>query len=214
MPTDHPTAQPVPDQPVTVYFSFGHGQTDPDTGENLIDKYVTITGPSYEACREAMFASRYGNRWSFDYVAGTALAEAWIPRWTEHDRLSVDPAQWAALQDMPATNKLETAVLVGKAPATQLLFFCSACGAREDEQHDDWCPNQADIHPALRSQLDEGLASAVDALLAKAAEHDGKDIVEANVDLTNWLLAQLSVPQLAAAAASLALRLHRNGGAR
>ncbi|MET0423616.1 MAG: hypothetical protein ABW046_07070 [Actinoplanes sp.] len=83
--------------PVTVYFSFGHGQTDPDTGENLLDKYVTITGPSYEACREAMFASRYGNRWSFDYLAGTASADKWIPRWTEHDRIEVG----RSFQDAP-----------------------------------------------------------------------------------------------------------------
>ena len=74
-------------EPVTVYFSFGHGQRDPNTNEHLLDKYVTITGPSYEACREAMFASRYGNRWSFDYTAGTELANRWIPQWTEHDRI-------------------------------------------------------------------------------------------------------------------------------
>lgn len=72
---------------VTVYFSFGHGQTDPDTGENLLDKYVTIVGPTYEACRAAMFASRYSNRWSFDYIAGTPTANEWIPRWAEHERI-------------------------------------------------------------------------------------------------------------------------------
>jgi hypothetical protein len=73
--------------PVTVYFSFGHGQHDPDTGEHLLDKYVTIVGPSYDACREAMFASRYGNRWAFEYPDdGPATAE-WIPRWTEHERI-------------------------------------------------------------------------------------------------------------------------------
>lgn len=71
---------------VTVYFSFGHGQTDPDTGKHLLDHYVTIVGPSYEACRAAMFASRYGERWAFDYVAGTPQADEWIPRWIEHDR--------------------------------------------------------------------------------------------------------------------------------
>lgn len=74
-------------EPVTVYFSFGHGQYDPDTHEHLLDKYVTIVGPSHEACREAMFASRYGHRWSFDYPAGTPTAEKWIPRWTEHERI-------------------------------------------------------------------------------------------------------------------------------
>ena len=49
----------TPAEPVTVYFSFGHGQTDPDTGKDLIDHYVTVIGPSHQACRKAMFASRY-----------------------------------------------------------------------------------------------------------------------------------------------------------
>jgi hypothetical protein len=80
-----PSITNQPEQ-VTVYFSFGHGQTDPDTGKDLLDHYVTIVGPSYKACREAMFASRYGNRWAFDYLAGTDQAEEWIPRWIEHDR--------------------------------------------------------------------------------------------------------------------------------
>lgn len=65
------------------------------------------------------------------------------------------------------------------------------------------------IHPALRASLDQELTSAVEGLLMKAAEHDGKDLIEANVDLMNDLLSGLSVTQLAAAAASLALRLHR-----
>jgi hypothetical protein len=76
-------------EPVTVYFSFGHGQTDPDTGKNLLDHYVTIVGPSYSACREAMFASRFGQAWAFDYVAGSAAANEWIPRWTEHERIDL-----------------------------------------------------------------------------------------------------------------------------
>lgn len=67
----------------------------------------------------------------------------------------------------------------------------------------------SDIHPALRADLDRQLSNAVDGLLRKAAAHDGKDVIEANVDLTNDLLASLSAPHLAAAAASLAIRLHR-----
>jgi hypothetical protein len=77
----------VGETPVTVHFSFGHGQTDPDTGKSLLDHYVTIVGPSYEACRAAMFASKYGNRWSFDYIAGTPLADEWVPQWIEHERI-------------------------------------------------------------------------------------------------------------------------------
>jgi hypothetical protein len=81
----------VIDRPsVTVYFSFGHGQTDPDTGENLLDKYVTIVGPSYTDCRAAMFASKYGQAWAFDYLAGSPSADEWIPQWTEHDRIVLD----------------------------------------------------------------------------------------------------------------------------
>lgn len=71
--------------PVVTYFSFGHGQTDPDTGKRLLDHYVTVVAPTYDACREAMFASRFGRAWSFDYLAGTARATEWIPRWTEHE---------------------------------------------------------------------------------------------------------------------------------
>lgn len=79
----------TPAEPVTVYFSFGHGQSDPDTGKSLLDHYVTVVGSSYEACREAMFASRFGNRWSFDYLAGTSSANEWIPQWTEHERIDL-----------------------------------------------------------------------------------------------------------------------------
>lgn len=68
----------------------------------------------------------------------------------------------------------------------------------------------ADIHPALRASLDRELEEAVQGLLRKAAEHDGKDVIEANVDLMNDLLAsELSVPAIAAAASALAIRLHR-----
>lgn len=69
----------------------------------------------------------------------------------------------------------------------------------------------ADIHPAMRAELDRELSTAVELLLQKAADHDGKDILKANVDLTNWLLARVSPDNLAAAAAMLALRLHRSG---
>lgn len=79
----------TPAEPVTVYFSFGHGQTDPGTGKDLLNHYVTVIGPSYEACREAMFASRFGQAWAFDYPAGTPQADEWIPQWTEHERFEV-----------------------------------------------------------------------------------------------------------------------------
>jgi hypothetical protein len=93
---------------VTVYFSFGHGQTDPTTGKHLLDHYVTIVGPSYEACRAAMFASKYSDRWAFEYPDdGPATAE-WIPQWTEHERIVLpadaqgDPACSPECEDQDA----------------------------------------------------------------------------------------------------------------
>lgn len=67
----------------------------------------------------------------------------------------------------------------------------------------------ADIHPAVRADLDQELSTAVDGLLTKAAQHDGKDLIDANVDLMNDLYATLTPTQMAAAAAALALRCHR-----
>lgn len=69
-----------------------------------------------------------------------------------------------------------------------------------------------DIHPAMRAQLDGALNSAINDVLSKAAQYDGMDIIEANVELTCDLLALLSPAQLAAATAALALRLHRRPG--
>lgn len=72
-----------------------------------------------------------------------------------------------------------------------------------------------DIHPSLRAELDRELASAVDSLLGEAAKHDGKDLIEANVDLMNDLfVGGLSRAQLAAGVAGLAIRLRRSGGSR
>ncbi|GIF08721.1 hypothetical protein [Actinoplanes siamensis] len=87
-----PPAATVPANAVTVHFSFGPDHTDPTTGESLHRKYVTIVGPSHEACREAMFASRYGRGWGTDYLAGTDQADEWIPHWTEHERIVLDAA--------------------------------------------------------------------------------------------------------------------------
>jgi hypothetical protein len=69
-----------------------------------------------------------------------------------------------------------------------------------------------DIHPALRADVDREMAEAVDGLLCKAAEYDGLDLVEANVEMTNDIFAAMPPPMLAAAAAMLALRLHRTPG--
>lgn len=81
--------------PIVTYFSFGSGHADPRTGEDLWCKYVTVVAPTYEQCREAMFASRFGNRWGKDYLAGTATATRWMARWTECEVIvapGTDPA--------------------------------------------------------------------------------------------------------------------------
>lgn len=74
-------------EPVTRYFSFGHGQTDPLSGKNLLNHYVTVVAATAEDCREAMLASRFGREWAFEYTPGTVSAEWWIPQWTEHERI-------------------------------------------------------------------------------------------------------------------------------
>jgi hypothetical protein len=61
----------------------------------------------------------------------------------------------------------------------------------------------------MRADLDRELSGAIEALLGMAARYDGKDLIEANVDLTNFLLSRLPPAKLAAAAAALALHAHR-----
>ena len=46
-------------------FTFGWGQTHPDTGEPLKDCYVRIPG-TFEEARERMVA-RFGTKWAFQY---------------------------------------------------------------------------------------------------------------------------------------------------
>ncbi len=67
------------------------------------------------------------------------------------------------------------------------------------------------IPPGLRAEVDREVSHALDLLLKQAAKYDGQDIVEANVNFTLALLANLPPDQLAASTAMLALRLHRAG---
>ena len=69
-----------------------------------------------------------------------------------------------------------------------------------------------DIDPGLRASVDREMSEAIDGLLCKAAQYDGLDLVEANVEMTNDTFAAMPPPMLAAAAAMLALRLHRTRG--
>jgi hypothetical protein len=83
-PVDQPEAAAT--VPVTRYFSFGGGHTDPKTHESLVDKYVTVIAADGDACRTAMFA-KYGRAWSMEYIPGNPRSDAWIARWTEHERI-------------------------------------------------------------------------------------------------------------------------------
>jgi hypothetical protein len=69
---------------------------------------------------------------------------------------------------------------------------------------------QPDIPAAMRAHYDQAISEAVDLLLAEAAAVDHLDVIEANVDLMNRLLALMTRDELAAAAAALAIRLHRS----
>jgi hypothetical protein len=71
---------------VTRYFSFGGDHFDPQTGESLWKKYVTVIAPDSEACRTAMFA-KYGRAWSMEYIPGWPGHDERIARWTEHERI-------------------------------------------------------------------------------------------------------------------------------
>lgn len=51
---------------VTRVFSFGSGQTDPWTGENLAGKYVVVSARNAEICRGIMIAV-FGVNWSMEY---------------------------------------------------------------------------------------------------------------------------------------------------
>jgi hypothetical protein len=53
---------------VTRIFTFGHGQTCPFTGKNVLDHHVSITAPTAEQCREVMFAT-FGQAWAFEYAS-------------------------------------------------------------------------------------------------------------------------------------------------
>ena len=71
------------------------------------------------------------------------------------------------------------------------------------------------IAPGQRAHWDRVLAGGITAMLSKAAEYDGMEIIDANVAFMNDLLElPLGEVHMAAAAAGLALRLHRSGDPR
>lgn len=66
----------------------------------------------------------------------------------------------------------------------------------------------------MRAELDQHLVEAVDGLLRVAATYDNLDMIEANVEMTNFLIDRFGPAKLAASAASLALHAHRAGARR
>jgi hypothetical protein len=130
----------VQSEPVTVHFSFGGDHTDPDTGEGLWRKYVTIVGPSHEACRKAMFASKYGREWGTDYLAGTPRADQWIPRWTEHERI--------VLADADVEPLTCEQMVPGHEPHDGHRYEC--CGkVGRISRHNVGCPTLAPAEPGF-----------------------------------------------------------------
>lgn len=62
----------------TWYFTFGHGQMHPRTGESLMDHYTTVTGTALEA-RERM-TKIFGRNWSFQYPDADGLNGAGVKK--------------------------------------------------------------------------------------------------------------------------------------
>lgn len=60
----------------TLIFTFGHGQTCPITGDDVMGRYVTVTAPDAGLARTLMHAT-FGRQWAFEYGL------------VEHARLSI-----------------------------------------------------------------------------------------------------------------------------
>ncbi|GGN40375.1 hypothetical protein FHR83_007052 [Actinoplanes campanulatus] len=71
-------------------------------------------------------------------------------------------------------------------------------------------PEPTDLPAARRADRDRELNNLVDWLLAQAADRDGLDVLEASVDLAEWMAGRLGSRELAEAVAALAIRLHRS----
>ena len=77
---------------------------------------MTVVAPTYGACREAMFASRFGDRWSFDYLAGRSATTEAVSEWTEHEVI-LAPGLDAA--DAVRALAAAVAVLAGDEPVSE-----------------------------------------------------------------------------------------------
>src|SRR5688572_8396709 len=52
---------------ITSYFSFGHGQLHPITGEHMLGYYITVIAEQRVNARETMFNSVFGVKWCMEY---------------------------------------------------------------------------------------------------------------------------------------------------
>lgn len=77
----------TPADPVTVHFTFGVGHFDGAT--DLFGRYVTVVGPSWQRCRQAM-VNRYGGAWCDAYPPDSPTFRQMRHRLTEHERIVVD----------------------------------------------------------------------------------------------------------------------------
>lgn len=55
-------------------FTFGHGQSNPRTGQSLANHYVVIEGESNEHCRATMH-NHFGRNWAFEYASPEAAGK-------------------------------------------------------------------------------------------------------------------------------------------
>lgn len=71
-------------------FTFGHGQTCPVTGDDVMGRYVTVTAPDAGTARALMVAT-FDNKWAFEYpdAAAAGVEEFGL---VEHARLSIGGA--------------------------------------------------------------------------------------------------------------------------
>lgn len=101
-------ADETPAIPVTVHFTFGVGHFDGST--DLFGKYVTVIGPSWQRCRQAM-VNRYGGAWCDQYDQTSQTFREVRHRLTEHERIVVfeDATVRLVLDDVHAEALAENA---------------------------------------------------------------------------------------------------------
>ncbi len=72
----------------TMFFSFGHGQTCPVTGKNLLGHHARIDAPTAGLARAAMI-QMFGQAWSFPYASFEALTGHGLFPSVEHVHIEI-----------------------------------------------------------------------------------------------------------------------------